>query len=78
MPNTLRQLAAAGAFRIGKFKPTLPILILASTKDRMVNVKCSRTIAKAWKAEIIEHPTAGHDLSADDPEWIVTKLKDFA
>lgn len=77
LPNTLRQLFAAALFRIGNFKPELPILVLASTQDRMVSVECSRAIAEKWGAPIYEHPTAGHDLSADDSEWIVQKVKDF-
>ncbi len=75
--NTIRQLAAGGMFRIGNFKPVLPILILASVQDRMVSVECSRTIALKWQSKIIEHPTAGHDLSADDPQWIVNRVKEF-
>ena len=77
LSNTIRQLAAGGLFRIGNFKPTLPILILASVQDRMVSVDCSRAIAQKWNSEIHEHPTAGHDLSADDPHWIVNKVKEF-
>lgn len=77
LPNTIRQLTAAGLFRIGSFKPALPVLILASVQDRMVDVACSRAIAKKWDAPIIEHPTAGHDLTADDPKWIVERVKDF-
>jgi len=64
----LRQLAAAATFRIGSWKPELPVLLLASRQDRMVSVDCSRAIARAWGAAIVEHPTAGHDLSADDPD----------
>lgn len=77
LPNTLRQMFAAALFRIGNYRPKLPILILASVNDRMVSVECSRAISKAWGASIIEHPTAGHDLSADDPEWIVKQVVNF-
>jgi pimeloyl-ACP methyl ester carboxylesterase len=77
LKNTIRQMAAASMFRIGDFIPKIPVLILASTEDRMVDVSCSRTIAQRWNVPIIEHPTAGHDLSADDPAWIVKHLKDF-
>lgn len=75
--NTLRQLTAAGLFRIGNYKPSIPILILASTHDRMVSVNCSRAIAEKWKFPLIEHPTAGHDLGADDPKWIVERVSEF-
>jgi len=77
LSNTIRQLVAGGLFRIGNFKPQLPVLILASPQDRMVSVNCSRAIAEKWQAPIFEHPTAGHDLSADDPKWIVQKVKEF-
>ncbi len=77
LSNTIRQLVAGGLFRIGGFKPLVPVLILASVHDRMVSVDCSRAIAQKWEAPIFEHPTAGHDLSADDPRWIVEKVREF-
>lgn len=77
LQNTFRQLIAAARFRIGNFKPDIPILILASLHDRMVDVECSRRIADNWNMPIYGHPTAGHDLSADDPVWIVEKIKSF-
>jgi pimeloyl-[acyl-carrier protein] methyl ester esterase len=75
--NTLRQLTAAATFRIGKFKPLIPVLILGSTEDRMVSVDCSRAIARLWNAKIEEHPTGGHDLTADDPEWVAKTIHQF-
>lgn len=77
VPNTLRQLIAGATFRIGEFHPSIPLQILASTQDRMVNVECSRTIARKWKLPIREHPTGGHDLTVDDPEWVALRIKDF-
>lgn len=77
LSNSLRQLTAAGLFRIGHFKPQIPVLLLASVQDRMVSVECSRAIGKKWGFEVIEHPTAGHDLSADDPAWIVKHIQEF-
>jgi pimeloyl-[acyl-carrier protein] methyl ester esterase len=77
LSNTIRQLTAGGLFRIGSFRPALPVLILASVHDRMVSVECSRAIALKWDSVIFEHPTAGHDLSIDDPNWIVDKVRDF-
>jgi len=75
--NTLRQLAAAATFRVGKFKPTIPVLILVSVQDRMVSAECSRAIARLWNAKIEEHPTGGHDLTADDPEWVAKSIHKF-
>jgi pimeloyl-ACP methyl ester carboxylesterase len=75
--NALRQLFAASTCKLGEFTPQIPVLVLASTMDRMVSVKCSRAMAQKWNSKIIEHPSAGHDISCDDPEWIVDQLKDF-
>jgi pimeloyl-[acyl-carrier protein] methyl ester esterase len=72
--NTFRQLFAASKFSSEGFQPNIPILFLASTNDRMVDVECSRKIAQAWKKPIIEHPEAGHDLSTDNPEWIAQEI----
>jgi pimeloyl-[acyl-carrier protein] methyl ester esterase len=76
--NTVKQLTAAAMFRIGDYRPKIPVLILAAVQDRMVSVECSRAIAKAWNAPITEHPTAGHDLSADDPKWVVKEVVKFS
>jgi alpha-beta hydrolase superfamily lysophospholipase len=77
LPNTIRQLVAGALFTVGNFTPSIPIQILAATQDRMVSVECSRQIAKKWNLPIEEHHTAGHDLTADDPEWVVMKIKEF-
>ena len=74
LKNTLRQLMAAAKFKSEGFKPQIPTLILASEADRMVSVVCSEKIAKAWNVPIIKHSTGGHDLTADDPQWVVEKI----
>lgn len=76
LENTLRQLMAAAFFNVGDFKPNIPIHILGSTSDRMVSVKCSQAIAKKWNLPISEHPTAGHDLTTDEPEWTAKQIKE--
>lgn len=77
LKNALRQLTAAAKFKIGDWKPTVPVFLLASTRDRMVSVECSRAIAKKWGLPLEEHPSAGHDLSVDDPQWIILKMRSF-
>ncbi|MEK6554461.1 MAG: alpha/beta hydrolase [Bdellovibrionota bacterium] len=52
----------------------VPVLILASIKDHMVDVRCSKMMAERLKAQIKFHPTAGHDLTLDDPNWCVEKI----
>lgn len=73
--NSLRQLFAAANFKIKDFTPPIPVQILASEADRMVSVECSRAIAKKWNAPILEHKSAGHDLSLDDPLWVAQNLE---
>jgi pimeloyl-ACP methyl ester carboxylesterase len=73
--NTLRQLFAGALYQLHHYVPTIPITILASTSDRMVSVKCSRQIAQLWQVPIFEHPTGGHDLTTDDPGWVVEQIK---
>lgn len=73
LQTTLRQLAAASQFRAPK-KLLIPCLVLASQNDHMVSVSCSEKLAKILKAEIRIHPTAGHDISVDDPEWLVAQI----
>mgnify|MGYP006188917251 CR=1 FL=1 len=75
LENTLRQLFAGACFKVGEFTPPIPIQLLASTKDRMVSVECSRAIAKKWNLSLTEHPTGGHDLTVDDPEWVAKNIK---
>lgn len=73
--NTFRQLFAGASFKIGNFVPPIPVQLLASTEDRMVSIKCSRAIAKKWNLSLVEHPTAGHDLTVDDPKWVALQIK---
>lgn len=77
VPNTLRQLLAASTFRVGSFTPSIPVQLIASTNDRMVSVECSRSISRKWKLPLSEHPTGGHELTVDDPEWVALRIKDF-
>lgn len=76
LDNTIRQLLAGALYRPpGDFSPSIPITLLGATNDRMVSVECSRAIAKRWDVPLIEHPTAGHDLTVDAPEWVIDQLK---
>jgi pimeloyl-ACP methyl ester carboxylesterase len=72
--NALRQLVAAIRFRAPLAKPPVPILVLGSTKDRLVNAYCSRKLARQWNVEAIFHPQAGHDLPLDDGPWVAQQV----
>ncbi len=59
----------------GTAAPPSKNLILGSVQDRLVNVNCSKKIAAEWNCKSAYHPTAGHDLSLDDPQWILDSIQ---
>lgn len=76
--NLLRQLLAAARFRAPPAPPRVPLLLLASTRDRLVSVQCSRAMARTWRVPLAEHPRAGHDLALDDPAWLAERIAQWA
>ena len=72
--NVIKQLGAAFSFKAPKAL-NLPGLVLSSTQDRMVPYSCSKKIAKRYNWPIQLHKTAGHDLTTDDPKWVITEIK---
>jgi pimeloyl-ACP methyl ester carboxylesterase len=77
LENVIRQLAAAARFTPPTRAPGLPTLILGSGGDRMVAPSCSEAIAAKWQVEFDRHPTAGHDLPLDEPDWVLQRLARF-
>lgn len=76
--NAIRQIIAASTFSPQEKPPIQDILFLNSQHDRIVNPKCSEHIAITWRKSLITHPTAGHDIPLDDPEWVITALCKFS
>jgi pimeloyl-ACP methyl ester carboxylesterase len=72
--NALRQLLAAARYRAPSTPPALPLLVLASRGDRLVDPRCSRELARRWQADIAVHPSAGHDLALDDAVWVADQI----
>ncbi|MFA7293184.1 MAG: alpha/beta hydrolase [Rhodocyclaceae bacterium] len=68
--NALRQLLAAARYRAPRQAPAVPLLLLASAGDRLVDYRCSSRIVEVWRSELAMHPTAGHDLPLDAPRWV--------
>ncbi|WP_216097840.1 alpha/beta fold hydrolase [Pseudomaricurvus albidus] len=65
-------------FAASQFQPqaiSQPLLLLASRQDRVVNPKCSETLADFWSADLRMHKSAGHDIPLDDSEWLLTQLQ---
>ena len=52
----------------------MPALFAVGTTDRLVDASCSRALARRYAASLVEHATAGHDLSTDEPEWLATQI----
>ena len=72
--NALRQLLAAACFAAPAAAPATPMLILAGGGDGLVDPRCSRVLAERWNTAFAEHPTAGHDLPLDDPNWLAGQV----
>lgn len=73
--NALRQLLAAARFRAPRRAPALPLLILNSAGDALVDPCCSARLASAWGAALHTHPDAGHDLPLDDGQWVAEQVR---
>jgi pimeloyl-ACP methyl ester carboxylesterase len=52
----------------------VPSLFLVGTEDRLVDAECSRALARRFGAPLREHASAGHDLTTDEPEWVVRQI----
>jgi len=72
--NILRQLIAAALYRFPQQKPC-DVILINGHKDKFVSPKCSEMIAKTWMLNLIQHPTAGHDIAFQFPEWIIERMK---
>src|SRR5262249_21089728 len=73
--NALRQLLAAARYRAPAKGPAVPVLVLASAGDGLVDPRCSEKIAQEWKLPVAVHPTAGHDRPLDDGPWVAAEVK---
>ena len=72
--NALRQLWAAARYSAPATKPGVPFLVLASARDELVDHACSLRLATQWDAPLVIHPTAGHDLPLDAPDWVIAEI----
>jgi pimeloyl-ACP methyl ester carboxylesterase len=72
--NFAKQIFAASRYEFPRHKPKTDVLILNSAKDRLVHPSCSENIAHLWHLRVHTHPTAGHDLPLDAPDWICDEI----
>jgi len=75
--NSLRQLWAAARFRSPLANPFRRALLLGSASDALVDVRCTRQLARHWSCDMRLHPWAGHDLPLDDAAWVAAKVRDW-
>ena len=74
--NLFRQLILANNIKISKF-PRGKIRVVCSENDRLVDFISSKKIAAKFNGELYIHPTAGHDLPLDDPDWLANLIASF-
>ncbi len=74
----LRYLWAANRFSLPRFKKVRPkILCLAGMGDSIVDPSCSKKLGEALKAEVHFHPWGGHELTLDDPTWVLSHVQEW-
>lgn len=75
--NFVRQLIAASRYEFPDHKPKTEILMLCSDGDQLVSSECTKRIAQMWTLKPHVHPTAGHDLPLEAPEWICQEVENW-
>ncbi len=75
--NVVRQLVAAARYAPPLVKPSVPILLLGSRGDRLADPSCTDALAAQWGLAPGIHPTAGHDLPLDDPDWTIRMVHEW-
>lgn len=54
-----------------------PALAVLAGDDKIMDEGRARALAAAIDAPIVVHPTSGHGLAAEDPEWLAGVVLDF-
>ena len=70
----IRQLHIASQTRFPSGAPVNAVFF-NSTADRLVDYQCSQRIAHDWGSPLETHKQGGHDLTLDDPEWVLKSLQ---
>ena len=73
----VRQLVAAATFRL-HHSPRCPVLIVKGEADGLVDPICSDLLAEKMGAALASHPSAGHDLPLDEPDWLAKTVTEWA
>jgi pimeloyl-ACP methyl ester carboxylesterase len=71
--NVIRQIILASRIKVGADFP-MPVKIICSEGDQFVSPQCSVNLAKKLRVLPLVHPSAGHDIPLDEPEWLCQKI----
>lgn len=71
--NLIRQLKLAAKINIS-YPLIVPIKVIYSKKDRLVDFNCSIVLSEMLRTQAIAHLTAGHDIALDDPDWLIARI----
>lgn len=72
----LAMLRAAAQYRPRPYC-TVAGMVIASKRDRMVSVRASESLAQQFDWPIARHPSAGHDLPMDEPQWLADQISQW-
>lgn len=75
--NVLLRQLWAGSRVVAPASLAIPSLVLCSKGDRLCSPIASYRLAERLGARVVEHPTAGHDLPLDDPDWVCQQIAGF-
>lgn len=54
---------------------SVPVLFVNSLGDALCSPQCSVALAQSLRAPLRSHPSAGHDLPAEDPAWLASTVR---
>jgi alpha-beta hydrolase superfamily lysophospholipase len=72
----INQLRAGLTFR-APLSVAPPVLFLAGERDQMMAADATRALAAALRAPVHVHPTAGHELALDAPDWLAEQMANW-
>ncbi len=74
--NVIHQLMAAAQFNdLPPENCATPTLVLCGLGDRFVDPSCSLALAEKMNWPVKRHPWGGHDLTWDDPDWVISQIQ---
>lgn len=77
LKNLVEQLAFAIRAKDLPDPPCKNILFAASIHDRLVHMDCTVALMSHLRSKGVFHPTAGHDLTLDDPQWLSDEISSW-